>query len=171
MKQSLVYLGLGSNLGDRAANLQRALDLLSEALTITGVSGLYETEPVGYTEQPQFYNAACSALTVTPPEAVLQRLKAVEAQIGRQPSFPNGPRLIDIDLLFYDDVVLDGPDCVVPHPRLGGRAFVLAPLRDIAPGLRHPVLGRTVTELWESVAGKESVRRIGEEGWWAAGQR
>ncbi len=157
-----VYLGLGSNLGDRQANLARALKLLGERLHIELVSSLYETEPVDYAEQPLFLNAICRAQTELGPMQLLSLVKGIEASLGRVPSFPNAPRPIDIDIIFYGDLIMETPDLTIPHPRLEERAFVLIPLLEIAPDLRHPVSGENVKDLAARVGGREGVKKIGE---------
>lgn len=157
-----VYLGLGSNLGDRKANLEKALQLLGERLTILGVSSLYQTEPVGHQEQPMFFNAVCHAETDLGPLQLLSLIKGIEAALGRVPSFSSGPRSIDVDILFYGDLTLDTGDLTIPHPRVGERAFVLIPLREIAPELVHPVIGDSIRELASVVSGQEGVEKIGE---------
>ncbi len=152
------YLGLGSNLGDREANLARALDFLSQRVRVEEISSLYETEPVGYRDQPRFLNAVCRVSTVLGPGDLLALAGAVEGRLGRTPSFPNAPRIMDIDVLFYADRVLEGPELRVPHPRLTERAFVLVPLAEMAPDLVHPESGRRVGELLAEVEGREGVK-------------
>lgn len=160
-----VYLSLGSNLGDRLANLRLALTLLQTLARLEEVSSLYETQPQGVSDQPLFLNAVCRVSTGLEPQALLRFLKNVERETGRQPGGERwGPRPIDLDILLYDDRVLDAPELTVPHPRLAERAFVLVPLCELAPELRHPLLGKTMKELLASV-GKKGVRKIAPRAW------
>ena len=141
-----VYLGLGSNMGNRQENLDWALDLLSQRLRPGKVSSVYETEPVGNVNQPYFLNITCEAYTTLEPEHLLALAKGIETKLGRTGKSLD-PRPIDIDILFYGDRVIDTPELVIPHPRLHERAFVLIPLAEIAAQLVHPVIGKTVLEI------------------------
>jgi 2-amino-4-hydroxy-6-hydroxymethyldihydropteridine diphosphokinase len=149
MKEHTVYLALGTNLGDRAVNLKQAIASLTPQLEVKAKSGIYETPPWGFEEQPKFLNQVLKAKTYLDPEPLLRHLKRLEVALGRKESFPNGPRLIDIDILFYDDLVLNKPSLVIPHPRLHERGFVLLPLTDIAPDLKHPITKKSVREMAE----------------------
>ncbi len=142
-----VYIALGSNLGDRLAHLKEAIASLSPQLDVKAKSHVYETPPWGYQDQDPFYNQVLKAKTYLAPEPLLKHLKRLEVALGRQPSFENGPRSIDIDMLFYDDLVMTTPVITLPHPRLHERGFVLLPLMDIAPDLVHPVRQKSVREM------------------------
>jgi 2-amino-4-hydroxy-6-hydroxymethyldihydropteridine diphosphokinase len=160
-----VYLGLGTNLGDRLANLRLALARLRTLARLEDVSSLYETQPQGVSDQPLFLNAVCRVTTGLEPQSLLRFLKNLEREIGRRPGGERwGPRPIDLDILLYDDRVVDTPELTVPHPRLAERAFVLIPLCELAPELRHPLLGKTMKDLLASV-GKKGVRKMAPRAW------
>ena len=141
MKEHVIYLALGTNLGDRSANLKQAIAALTPQMEVKAKSPVYETPPWGFEDQPKFLNQVIKATTYLDPEPLLKHLKRLEVALGRKESFLNGPRLIDIDLLFYNNLVVDKPSLVIPHPRLHERGFVLLPLMDLAPDLVHPVEG------------------------------
>jgi 2-amino-4-hydroxy-6-hydroxymethyldihydropteridine diphosphokinase len=142
-----VYLALGSNLGERLLNLQAALSELAQQVTVTAHSPVYETPPWGYLDQPAFLNQVVQGETALQPPDLLAYLKQIEARMGRLKTIVNGPRSIDLDILFYDDLVFESPTLSLPHPRMAGRGFVLAPLVDLAPDLLHPLLHKTMRQM------------------------
>ncbi len=146
-----VYLALGTNLGDRPANLRAAIATMPPSVIVRQSSPVYETPPWGITDQPAFLNMVLRGETDLEPAALLEHLKRLETALGRAASVRWGPRLIDIDILFYDALILDIPGLTIPHPRLHERAFVLVPLADLVPGLVHPVLGKSVRDLLAAV--------------------
>lgn len=155
------YLGLGTNLGDREANLERARELLAdERLRVARVSSIYETEPRDLADQPWFLNQVIEVETSLLPMQLLERGLAVERKIGRVRRVAKGPRLIDIDLLLYDRAVVGAPPKLeLPHPRMTERRFVLEPLAELAPDLRHPVTGRTAREMLAAVKAQDVRKR------------
>ena len=159
-KPVTVYLGLGSNMGNRRDNLDRALDLLSQRLQVEKVSSVYDTEPVGNVNQPRFLNLVCQGYTRLAPMELLTLAKGIELKLGRVAGKSNAPRPIDIDILFYGDLVMETPELVIPHPRLSERAFVLIPLAEIAPDLVHPVSSQTVKELMKAVTEVQGVFKL-----------
>lgn len=160
MKEHTVYLALGSNLGDRLANLKQAIDALTPQMEVKAKSSVYETPPWGFEDQPKFLNQVVKAKTYLDPEPLLKHLKRLEVALGRQASFPNGPRLIDMDILFYDDLILNTSSLIIPHPHLHERGFVLLPLMELSPDLIHPLNKKSVREM---VAGCDvaGIRKFG----------
>jgi 2-amino-4-hydroxy-6-hydroxymethyldihydropteridine diphosphokinase len=159
------FIGLGSNLGDRTATLRTAIQRLEALGRITGISSLYETEPVGYLEQPSFLNAVVALETALTPADLLRALLGIERDLGRVRSFPNAPRTLDLDLLLVDNVILDTPDLTLPHPRLHGRAFVLVPLAEIAAQVVHPGSGKTMQKLLRALPDQGGVEVYAPAGW------
>jgi 2-amino-4-hydroxy-6-hydroxymethyldihydropteridine diphosphokinase len=153
-----IYLSLGSNIADRASNLQAALQQLAAPdLRILRISPAYETEPVEFTAQRWFVNLVAEAETELFPMQLLARIARVERALGRVRTIPKGPRTIDIDILFYGRSVVHSAKLEIPHPRMADRRFVLAPLADLAPDLRHPVTRKTIREMLDA-APKQAVR-------------
>jgi 2-amino-4-hydroxy-6-hydroxymethyldihydropteridine diphosphokinase len=143
-----VYIGIGSNLGDREKNCQHAIKLLQKkGITVTKRSSLYETEPWGLKDQPYFINMAIEIETALEPKELLRILKDIEREIGRKESSKWGPRIIDLDILLFDNIIVNEDNLKIPHPLMHERDFVLKPLCEIAPDKRHPVLGKTIKEL------------------------
>ncbi len=143
----VIFLGLGSNLGDREANLREAINRLMTRLEVTGLSAVYETAPMYVTDQPAFLNMVARAETSMTALDLLDWLQALERNLGRQEGIRYGPRLIDFDILIYADQKIDSPRLILPHPRLHERAFVLRPLADLAPDWVHPISRRTVNRM------------------------
>ena len=155
-----VYLSLGSNIGDRAANLQSAIEELSRFGKVAAVSSFYETEPVEVTRQPWFLNCAVSLDTARTPGQLLRALLEIERTMGRQRTQQKGPRKIDIDILLFGDFSVNTATLTIPHPAMHERRFVLEPLAEIAPDERHPLLNKTVRELRDSLPSGQAVRRV-----------
>lgn len=157
----MVYVGLGSNLGDRAANIEAAIEHLKkiEGLRIKKVSSLYETEPVGGPPQGKFLNGVVCVETSLSPWELLGELKVVEGRLGRKSTVPDGPRTIDLDILLYRDLVVETEDLKIPHPRMDQRRFVLEPLAEIAPEVVHPRLKKKVSHMLEEITQNEQCRK------------
>ncbi len=158
-----VYLGLGTNLGNREENLTQGVMGLDAGpeLTVLRTSSIYETAPWGLTEQPVFLNMVAEISTTLSPHQLLDRVKGVERELGREPGPRLGPRLIDLDILLYGDSVVDDPDLQIPHASLHLRAFALVPLAELTPDAMHPVLGETIAELAMRVDGLDGVKPLG----------
>lgn len=154
MQDLLVFIALGSNLGDRRANLEGAIRRLRDAVAIKQLSSVYETAPAYVVEQPRFLNMVLCGTTSLAPAELLQFLKQIEQAMGREPTVRYGPRLIDLDILLYGDLRVDAPDLQIPHPRIAERLFVLVPLAEIAPELRLPGESTIIAELAAIVAGQ-----------------
>ncbi len=158
-----VYLGLGSNVGNREEMLQRAIDRLhSRELRIVRVSSVYETEPQGRRNQRWFLNLVAEARTDLFPRQLLGRIAKIEQELGRRRMLANGPRTIDIDILFFGGFVVETPALTIPHPRIAERRFVLAPMVELAPDLRDPVTRRTMRELLAAMVGQD-VKKVDVE--------
>ncbi|MDD5191487.1 MAG: 2-amino-4-hydroxy-6-hydroxymethyldihydropteridine diphosphokinase [Dehalococcoidales bacterium] len=151
-----VYLAFGANMGDRILNLKEAVRRLGPKVEIKKCSGIYDTAPVGNTEQPRFLNMVCLGETSLSPQELLSFIKKIETDMGRKPGPVNSPRPIDIDILFYDEIILNEPALVIPHPRIGERVFVWLPLSEIAPDFIHPVTSVAVRHMLGKLKRAES---------------
>jgi len=154
-----VYLGLGSNLGNRQGNLDQALKLLAQRMRLGKVSSIYDTEPIGKVNQPRFLNMACEAFTRLSPEGLLALVKGIEQKMGRY-SRSGEPRIIDIDVLLFGDKVVNTRDLVIPHPQIAERSFVLVPLSEIAPDVVHPVTKKTIKEMNQAIKEVQGVLKL-----------
>lgn len=155
-----IYLGLGSNLGNRQNNLDKALKLLSKNMLLVKVSSVYDTEPFQTYDQPRFLNLVCQAHTNQTPIELLTFIKSIENKLGRAPNTHNAPRQIDIDILFYGNKIIKTPELTIPHPRLTERAFVLIPLAEITPSLIHPISGKTIKQLQQELNEIQDVQQV-----------
>lgn len=161
----LAYVGLGGNLGNREATLREAVRRLGRLGQVVAVSSLYETEPVGYLDQPPFLNGVVVLETTLAAPDVMKALLAIEHALGRTRTFPNAPRTLDLDLLLLGDEVTQSPDVTLPHPRLHNRAFVLIPLAEVAPGVLHPAPRQSIAKLREALPAETGVRLYAPSGW------
>jgi 2-amino-4-hydroxy-6-hydroxymethyldihydropteridine diphosphokinase len=157
---SVVYLSLGSNVGDREAQLRDAQARLGTEGRVVAASSFYETEPVEFTEQPWFLNCAVALETNRTPHELIKAILSIEKEMGRRRIQNKGPRTIDIDILLFGDTILDSPDLTIPHSALHQRRFVLEPLAEIAPEVLHPVFRKTIHELRDALRAGQAVRRI-----------
>ena len=160
INKHLVYLALGTNLGDRKNNLTEALQLLPPQVEVVSISRLYETAPAYVLDQPAFLNIVIKGRTRLSPPDLLVYLKKIEADVGREKSIRYGPRKIDLDIIFYDDLILDTPGLQIPHSRMQERGFVLRPLADIAPDFTHPVLKQTIQELLAALPDDDGILMV-----------
>jgi 2-amino-4-hydroxy-6-hydroxymethyldihydropteridine diphosphokinase len=164
MEEKKIYLSLGSNMGDREANLRAAIAALAgTGVRVTRVSSFYETEPVDFLEQPWFLNCVLEGETELEPLALLRALREIEVRMGSKKLIAKGPRLIDIDILLYGQETIGTPELQVPHPRMTERRFVLVPLAEIAPQLQHPSWNASVQELLARTVDRSAVQRYREE--------
>jgi 2-amino-4-hydroxy-6-hydroxymethyldihydropteridine diphosphokinase len=160
-KSEIVFLSLGSNVGDREKNLRAAMAALPElGVQIKKVSSIYETEPVDLLEQPWFLNCVIEGETTVPPVALLKKLRELEKRMGSKKLVASGPRLIDLDILVYGQQTIESPELQVPHPRMHLRRFVLAPLAEIAPNLKHPSWSATAVQLLNGLADNNLVKKL-----------
>ena len=157
---STVYLSLGSNMGDREGHLREAIAQLGWCGRVTAVSSFYETEPVEFTEQAWFLNCAVGLDTMLDAAPLMNELLEIEKEMGRERVLPKGPRVIDIDILLFGNLVVNSAGLTIPHPAMAGRRFVLQPLAEIAPEVRHPVFGKTVRELLDGLPAGQVVRKV-----------
>jgi 2-amino-4-hydroxy-6-hydroxymethyldihydropteridine diphosphokinase len=156
---TMVYLSLGSNVGDRKAHLREAQERLKALGRVTAASSFYETEPVEFTQQDWFLNCAVGLETVQTPHRLLNSILDIEQAMGRRRVQKKGPRIIDIDILLFGDTILTSEEVTVPHPAMHERRFVLEPLAEIAPNMRHPVLNKTILELRDALPPGQTVRK------------
>ena len=156
------YISFGSNMGDRNKNIEKAIEYLKEldGIAVKRVSSIYETQPVGGPPQGAFLNGVIEVETMLLPDELLDRLKGIEARLGRVKTEENGPRPIDLDIIFYQDIVIDGERIRIPHPRMQEREFVLRGLCEIAPDFLHPRLNKTVKQLYEELTLADESNKI-----------
>ena len=158
---TIVYLSLGSNVGDRSQNLRTAIAALDDAgVSVRSISKIYETEPVDYLDQDWFLNCVVEGETALSAAELLQGLRRIEQKMGSAKAFAKGPRIIDLDILYFGDAMVDVAGLQIPHPRMADRRFVLVPLAEIAPGLRHPVTQKTAAEMLQATSDRSEVREI-----------
>jgi len=165
MAMTMVYLALGSNVGDSRQHIKQAAELLATVLRDMKQAPVYLSKAVGYADQPDFFNTAVRGLTELEPAALLEQIKDIERQVGRTPTFLHGPREIDIDIIFYGDTLLETDELAIPHPGFRDRDFVLRPLLDLEPSLTDPRTGQTVASLLAKInsSQKSLIRQVDEE--------
>ncbi len=156
-KPQKAYISVGSNLGDRKANLKFAMSFLAKKAIALRNSSYFETEPVGFLDQPWFLNIAVEMETRLTPSELLSFCQEIERSRGRVRTFPNAPRILDLDILLYGDEIINREDLIIPHPRLSERRFVLEPLAEIAPDVLHPVLKKSIRSLFEACPDRSDV--------------
>lgn len=156
---AITFIGIGSNLGERKSYIRLALEKISSLGKNLCYSHVYRTKPYGETAQPDFLNMVVKMETDLSPETLLEHLLSIETELGRKRTKKWGPRTIDLDILFYDNLILTTPKLTIPHPDLQNRAFVLKPLMDIDPSFVHPILGKTIAELWENLRTRDDQRQ------------
>ena len=156
----LVYLSLGSNIGDRESHLRDAISRLEKKGRIKSIASFYETEPVEFTDQARFLNCALALETEEAPEQLMESVLHIEQEMGRKRQQDKGPRTIDIDILLFSDTIIDSPKLTIPHPAMHERRFVLQPLAEIAPEVRHPVLKKTIRELLGALPAGQAVEKV-----------
>jgi 2-amino-4-hydroxy-6-hydroxymethyldihydropteridine diphosphokinase len=156
----LVYLSLGSNIGDRESHLRDAISRLEKKGRIKSIASFYETEPVEFTDQARFLNCALALETEEAPEQLMESVLHIEQEMGRKRQQNKGPRTIDIDILLFSDTIIDSPKLTIPHPAMHERRFVLQPLSEIAPEVRHPVLKKTIRELLGALPPGQAVEKV-----------
>ena len=157
-----VFVGLGSNVGNRMSYLTKAVDALASVMHVSAQSSVYETEPVGYKDQPEFFNMVVEGATGREPRMLLEQIKHLEKRVGREHNEHMKPREIDIDILLYEGLAYRDEEVSVPHPELENRRFVLEPFAEIAPDVKHPVHGRSVSEMLSACGDTSSVVRVGQ---------
>ena len=155
------YIALGSNLGNKEENIRRAINLVREKCNILDFSSIYETEPIGYKEQDSFLNCVVKVETDLEPKELLDFVLSIEKRLGRVRTFKNAPRIIDLDILFYENKVINYNGLIIPHPRLHERAFVLEPIKEISGNLIHPVLKNSIMEIHKNLKSKEWIKLYG----------
>ncbi len=157
--KTIIYLSIGSNIGNKKDNIERAIWRLCEKCDILDISNIYFTEPVGYKEQDWFLNCHVKAETALDPDTLLSFCKSIERKLKRKKTIRNGPRIIDIDIIFFGNKIVDKKELIIPHPRMHERKFVLVPLNEICPNKKHPILNKKVKDLLAELKDESEVRK------------